>query len=173
MFEKLITQLKRHEGFRAKPYRDTVGKLTIGYGRNVDDVPLSAQELNLLAAQSQAQVLQNGISEAQATCLLILEVQRLHQELGRRLPWFALLDEVRQAVLINMAFNLGVPGLLKFKNTLALIQQGLSTGDFRPGARAMMTGNAWHLQVGDGIGGRFDRAEELAQQMETGQWAQP
>ena len=37
-WERLKNDIKRHEGFRSKPYKDTVGKTTIGYGRNLDDV---------------------------------------------------------------------------------------------------------------------------------------
>lgn len=179
--QKLIEQLKRHEGYRRMPYDDATGKqvlpgqkakgkLTIGYGRNIEDVPLSARELSVITASSQEELLANGISEADAEALLILEVQRLHAELGRQIAWFKELDIVRQAVLINMAFNLGITGLLKFKNTMALIKQGLASGDYGPGADAMMTGNKWYLQVGDGPGGRFDRAEELSEQMRTGEW---
>jgi lysozyme len=156
--EKLIDQLKRHEGFRAKPYKDTVGKLTIGYGRNIDDVPLSEQELSLIGAASQTEVVKNGVSQPAAELLLVLEVQRLDKELARKLPWFTELDEARQAVLINMAFNLGVAGLLGFANTLRYIQNG----DYRQAAKNMLL-SKWASQV-------KGRADELALQMETGKW---
>jgi lysozyme len=111
-----------------------------------------------VGAASQEEVIQKGVTEAQAELLLILEVQRLHGELGRRLPWFAKLDEVRQAVLINMAFNLGTAGLLAFVNTLRYVKNG----DYRQAAKNMLL-SKWSRQVGK-------RADELALQMETGKW---
>jgi lysozyme len=156
--EKLIAQLKRHEGFRSRPYRDTVGKLTIGYGRNLDDVPLNEEELKLVGAASQEEVIKKGLSESQAELLLILEVQRLHGELGRKLPWFARLDEARQAVLLNMAFNLGTAGLLAFVNTLRCVKNG----DYMQAAKNMLV-SKWARQVGK-------RAHELALQMERGKY---
>ena len=163
--QKLIEQLKRHEGFRAMPYRCTAGKLTIGYGRNIQDVPLTAGELQLIGAASQAEVIKNGITKESAEALLILEVQRLHKELAVHLPWFADLDEPRQAVLINMAFNLGLGGLLGFNTTLGLIKMGAYVA-----AAQQMMKTKWSKDVGDGPGGKWDRAEELAKQMEAGQW---
>ncbi|MDR1398269.1 MAG: glycoside hydrolase family protein [Desulfarculales bacterium] len=158
MFEQLIEQLKRHEGFRAKIYLDTVGKRTIGYGRNIDDVPLSASELRLLGGISPKEIIEKGVSKAQAETLLILEIQRLHAELKKNLSWFPELDEARQAVLINMAFNLGIKGLLGFTNTL----RNIELGSYAQAARNMLA-SKWAGQV-------KGRAAELAKQMETGQW---
>ena len=74
-----------------------------GSGRNLDDV---------------------GISEEEAEHLLANDVAKVKSKLAKALPWIATLDEVRQAALYNMAFNLGVQGLLKFKNTLLFVQSG-------------------------------------------------
>jgi lysozyme len=98
----LIDQLMRDEGCRLKPYRDSVGKLTVGYGRNLDDV---------------------GISEAEAEWLLSSDIFRAEHSLEEHLPWTEQLDEVRRAALINMAFNMGIGGLMGFKNTLQAIQE--------------------------------------------------
>ena len=46
--ESMIGMLKRHEGLRLKPYQDTIGKLTIGYGRNLDDRGISKEEAEYL-----------------------------------------------------------------------------------------------------------------------------
>ena len=158
--EKLIAQLKRHEGFRAMPYRCTAGYLTIGYGRNIDNVPLSTDEWRVIKANSLDELVSKGIAEPEAESLLILEVQRLHKVLGQKIKWFAELDEVRQAVLINMAFNLGVTGLLKFKNTLTLIRDKA----YIKAGHAMLK-SLWASQV-------KGRADELALQMQTGKWRQ-
>ena len=137
MLGKLKEQLTRNEGLRLKPYRCTAGKLTIGYGRNLDDV---------------------GISEEEAMILLDNDIQRAKGSLFAALPWVRALDEVRQSVLINMVFNLGIAGLLGFKNTLRAIEGRR----FKAAADGMLA-SKWAEQV-------KGRAEELARQMETGEW---
>lgn len=133
----LIDQLVRDEGERFKPYRDSVGKLTIGVGRNLDDVGISSDESRLF--------LQN-------------DIVRAVNSLNEKLPWVGQLDEIRQAVLINMCFNLGIDGLLKFKQTLTLVQQG----DY-PGAADEMLRSTWATQIGP-------RALRLSRQMREGVW---
>ncbi len=88
------------EGIRLKPYRDTVGKLTIGIGRNLDDV---------------------GISEDEARDLAMNDILHVERDLSRLVPCFTSLDDVRQRVLAELAFNMGVGGLLKFRNMLAAV----------------------------------------------------
>lgn len=106
LLSDLAADLNRDEGLRLKPYRDTVGKLTIGIGRNLDDV---------------------GISEAEAEYLLQQDIDRTMADMDRLMPWWRGLDDTRKRVLINMGFNLGVPGLMKFKNTLAAVKEGRYT----------------------------------------------
>ena len=132
---KLVKQLKRHEGLRLKPYRCTAGKLTIGYGRNLDDF---------------------GITEQEAESMLITNVDLVGNELVARLPVLGELNQAREEVLINMAFNIGVNGLLKFKNMIA----ALEVGDYDEAAIQMMD-SKWARQVGK-------RAIELSEQMRTG-----
>ena len=119
---------------------------------------MTVGELNIIGAASQAEVVKNGIGQREAEALLVLEVERLQLMLAFRLPWFEGLNQARQAVLVNMAFNLGLGGLLNFKNTLALIE----TGHYKEAAKAMLN-SRWAKQVGQ-------RANELAEQMETGEW---
>jgi lysozyme len=135
---RLQAQLMRHEGLRLKPYLDTVGKMTIGYGRNLDDV---------------------GITRDEASYMLNGDIDRTVKALLTHLPWMLDLDTVRQAVLCNMAFNLGVTGLLTFQRTLKAIQQ-----DRFEDAAAHMLESKWAEQVGQ-------RAVELAEQMRSGVWA--
>lgn len=99
---KLEEQLITDEGFSSKPYRCTAGKLTIGFGRNIDDV---------------------GISRYEALFLLQEDIKKVRTELSQKLPFFKDLTDGRQNALINMGFNLGVHGLMQFKNTLLLISQ--------------------------------------------------
>ena len=98
---QLIEQLKRHEGLRLKPYLCTADKLTIGIGRNLEDVGISEQEAEML--------LQNDIQEAV-------------NQLKERFPWTMELDEVRFAALINFTFNVGIGTVSKFKNAMALLK---------------------------------------------------
>ena len=137
---RLIEQLRLHEGERRKPYRDTVGKLTVGIGRNLDDKGLRRDEIEYL--------LTNDIADARA-------------DLDRYLPWWRGLDPVRQRVLIDMAFNMGMGapnrgGLLSFVNTLSNIRQGRYAE-----AADMMLASKWAQQVGR-------RAVRLATMMRTG-----
>ena len=132
---KLREQLKHHEGVRLKPYRDTVGKLTIGIGRNIDDV---------------------GISMDEAEIMLDHDIQRVVQDLDHYLPWWKSLNDVRQRVIADMAFNLGISKLLGFTQTLAAIKQG----DFEAAAEHMGK-SLWATQVGK-------RAVTLQQMMRTG-----
>jgi lysozyme len=125
--------LIRHEGVRLKPYLDTVKKLTIGVGRNLDDI---------------------GISPDEALYLLNQDIVRTATELGQKLPWIKQLSEIRQIALMSMAFNLGVDGLLKFKDMLA----ALKLGDYSSAAREMLD-SRWRWQV-------KKRAAELAAMIE-------
>src|SRR4051812_9259912 len=99
--QKLFNQIRFHEGTRTKPYRDTVGKITIGIGRNLTDVGLSEDEINYL---------------------LTNDLKKVVDQLNSRLPWWSNLDVIRQRVLIDMAFNMGINGLLGFTNTLEAIR---------------------------------------------------
>lgn len=157
--EKLTAQLKRHEGTKRDArglhiaYRCTARALTIGYGHNLDANPVPG-----ISATSR-------LNEDQAERLLIADIQACETLLAAALPWARELDPERYAVLINMTFNLGIRGLLSFRNTLRYIE----FGDYHKAAANMMA-SKWAFQVGDGPGGRFDRAEELSRQMESGQW---
>lgn len=133
--DKLYKQLELHEGKKSKPYKDTVGKLTIGIGRNLDDVGLSEDEIQYLFKN---------------------DIARVMRDLDRNLPWWRTLDPVRRLVLIDMCFNLGIGGLLEFKNTLAFIQKKMWTS-----ASQNMLKSLWAKQVGR-------RAIRLAKMMETG-----
>jgi lysozyme len=153
MNQQLIEQLKKHEGFRSKVYQCTAGRNTIGYGYNLDANPLklSNYELNQFNAK--------GIEEKVAEWLLLRMIDKCTGELVHNISWFESLDDVRQAVLINMAFNLGITGLLQFKTTLAMVK----AGDYVLAAENMLK-SKWATQV-------KGRATELSEQMKTGKFA--
>ena len=117
----LIAQLKRHESLELKPYKCTSGKLTIGVGRNLEDI---------------------GITEQEAELLLLNDIGRVKQELVND-QWYMDLDPVRKAVIENMSFNLGYPTLKKFQNMIASI----SEGDYETASKEMLN-SRWSKQVG-------------------------
>jgi len=137
--ERLKNQLILHEDLRLKPYRCTAGKLTIGVGRNLED---------------------RGISKREALYLLDNDIEEVSAELSRRLPWFPDLNGPRKAVLIDMAINLGVDGLMAFKKMLA----AAGRHDYAEAARQMMD-SKWYRQV-------KGRGARLVTQMRTGEWPQ-
>lgn len=93
--------LIREEGVRLKPYRDTVGKLTIGVGHNLDDL---------------------GITSLQAVNLLDDDISSHEADLDRDLPWWRGVSQGTQSALVQMCFQLGIAGLLGFKNMLAALE---------------------------------------------------
>ncbi|MCA8339822.1 glycoside hydrolase family protein [Burkholderia multivorans] len=123
MFDRkqLIVELSRDEGRRLKPYVDTVGKTTIGVGRNLTDV---------------------GITDAECDLLLSNDIDRTVTWLDRNLSWWRQLDAVRQRVIVNMAFNMG-GSLLTFTNTLSAMKRG----DYASAADGMLN-SLWARQVG-------------------------
>ena len=120
--QRLKDQLIFHEGLRLKPYHCSAKKLTIGVGRNLDDV---------------------GITEEEALVLLVNDTARVIGELDRNIPTFTHLDEIRKRVLVDMGFNLGISRLLLFRRMLAALEQG----DYQKAAVEMMD-SKWANQVG-------------------------
>lgn len=135
----LIHQLKRHEGFRAKPYRCTSGVWTIGYGHTdgiTSDTPPIPMDIAEELLYEDAEI---AIADARAVC-----------------PCFDRLAPARKVVVANMAFNLGRRKLSQFKRTLAAI----CSEDYQSAALYMMD-SLWARQV-------KGRASRLAQMMSTG-----
>jgi lysozyme len=100
-YTRLIAQLRKHEGVEHKPYTDTVGKLTIGVGRNLDDRGLSEDEIDYL--------LQN-------------DIRIVEEELTQWWPHWRSLNQTRQLVVADMMFNMGRPRLSQFKMFLVALQ---------------------------------------------------
>jgi lysozyme len=133
----LMDRLKMEEGFRQYPYLDSLGILTIGYGHNL---------------------VSNGVSREEAEIMLFSDVLKASRQVDAALPWSRDMDEVRYAILIDMAFNMGIKSLLKFKKTLSLVKAKL----FQEAAIEMLQ-SVWAKQVGD-------RADRLAKAMDDGKW---
>ncbi len=118
----VIAFLMRHEGLELRPYGDTVGKLTIGYGRNLDDKGITREEAQMLLEHDVTE----GIAEAM-----------------RAFVWLPKLDEVRAAVIVEMVTSLGLPRFLTFKKCIAAVQ----AWDYATAADEMID-SQWRAQVG-------------------------
>ena len=136
----LLLDLIADEGLREDAYADAGGVWTIGVGHTGPDV-------------------RRGLAWSRQACLEALQrdVARVEQGLDQRLRWWRHLSAERQDVLANMAFNLGVEGLLGFRHTLDAVQ----AGDYVQAAAHMLASEPWRSQVGR-------RAERLAAQMRSG-----
>ena len=99
-------QLKRHEGLVRHAYQDHIGYWTIGYGRLIDERR------------------GGGISEAEAETLLTNDIIRVVGELEEQMPRLHRYPERVQTALVNMAFQLGITGLMQFKNMIAALEEG-------------------------------------------------
>lgn len=130
----LKDQLILHESERLKPYTDTVGKLTIGVGRNLTD---------------------KGISHTTSMQMLDEDIAECEKDL-KTFPWFPTLDPIRQRVLLDMRFNLGVRGFRTFRTVLLAV----AAGDYGAASQSML-GSLWARQT-------KTRATRLAEMMRTG-----
>lgn len=151
----LIQKLINHEGLVLQVYQDTLGIDTIGIGRNLEDRGITNEELEDMGITLD-HVYQYGITEADAILLAENDVQIVEDELLRAHPCVDRLDAVRQLVLIDMAFNMGVPRLCKFKKMWAAIHDE----DFTTASKEMLD-SRWANQV-------KSRSTKLAHAMYSG-----
>ena len=120
---QLTKSLIRHEALKTKPYKCTAGRLTIGVGRNLDDV---------------------GISPDEALYLLKNDIDRCVVDVGRNIPEWKKHNDCRQNVLVEMCFNMGINRMLRFKKMLAALQKN----DYATAADEMLN-SKWATQVGN------------------------
>lgn len=138
----LLADLRKDEGLRTTAYPDPLSGCapwTIGYGHTGPEV-------------------RPGLTWTDDQCEAALagDVARACRALDQQIPWWRKLDDIRQDVLANMAFNLGVGKLMGFVHTLKFIHDG----DWERASEAMLA-SVWATQVGA-------RAQRLAEQMRTG-----
>jgi lysozyme len=134
--KKLKDLLIQHEQYRQFPYTDSTGHLTIGIGRNIST---------------------RGISSSEALQLLDDDIFYFSSKLSHLIPFFDTLDNVRQIVLIDMCFNLGINGILEFKDMLAALERK----DFIGASSEISNSKAAAQDV--------NRYEQLAYIMKTGE----
>jgi lysozyme len=135
---ELIKELRRDEGVIDHAYQDSLGYWTIGVGRLIDKKK------------------GGRLTDEEIDYLLLNDIKECTADLDKNLPWWRSLTDARRRVLVNMRFNLGMAGLLGFKNTLRFIE----TGDYKKAASNMLL-SKWAKQVGQ-------RANRLAVMMEKG-----
>ena len=138
--EKLLKMIKLHEGVKSHAYQCTAGKWTIGVGRNIDE------EGGL------------GLSEEEINVLLINDVERVKNELTTAYFWFPALDEVRQAAMIDMCFNLGLSRLRGFVKAI----EAMSRQQYDNAADEFLD-SRWASQVGQ-------RAIRVTDMIRTGEY---
>ena len=136
MQNKWLERTKRYEGLSLKPYKCPAGYITIGYGRNLEA---------------------NGITQEMAEEMLKTDLAYARMEVGAKLPWSAKLNDARQYVLVDMAFNMGISRLLTFKKMLAALKEG-----YWERAAFELLDSKYARQVGR-------RAKELAEIIRTGE----
>lgn len=118
----LKERIMKHEGLGLKPYICPAGKLSIGYGRNIEE---------------------NGITEAEASFLLDNDIKNFREECKRSFTWFENMNSARQDVLVEMNFNLGLKKLKKFKKFISACERK----DYEAAAAEMLD-SLWARQVG-------------------------
>lgn len=141
MKTELERQLRGDEGVKPCVYKDHLGFYTIGIGRLVDDRKPGA-----------------GLRPVEMSFMLQNDIENRINALTRALKWFQDLDDARRGVLLNMSFQLGVDGLLKFERTLEFVR----TGKYDLAAAAMLE-SLWAKQTPA-------RAKRMADQMRSGLW---
>ena len=138
---KLEEMLIRHEAKRRFAYKCTSNAITIGVGRNIDPNKGGI-----------------GLSDDEVMYLLRNDIKRVYEELDSNLPWFSELDDVRQDILQDMCFNMGITRFMKFCKMIAAVE----LGDYDRAADEMMD-SRWAEQV-------KGRAVRLADMMRKGEY---
>ncbi|WP_299494664.1 glycoside hydrolase family protein [uncultured Shewanella sp.] len=185
-YQSLLKDLLiKHEGLVCEIYQCSVGKNTIGVGRNLDAQGLSIKEVEALITNNDHRVdilhkdhmkmdemwtlaeiasdsehvkalCQGGITFEEALYLLDNDIELVESQLLKNINFINKLDDIRKVVLCDMAFNLGMAGLLKFKRMLRAVE----LGNYQMAADEMLA-SKWARQVGQ-------RAIDLADMMRSG-----
>lgn len=114
---KMENLIKLQEGLQLKLYTDTRGFASIGYGRNLST---------------------NGIRQSEANLMFANDLADIENELRLNIPWYTQLNDARQAIIISMAYNLGISGLMGFKDFL----RAAEAGDTKNASQAILDSNA-------------------------------
>ena len=149
---ELIQRFVLHEGCELKPYHCLAGYLSIGIGRNLETNPLTSEEQKVVGNW------QCGITKDAAFFLLKNDIARAKKECESKIPFWQQLDQERQYALLDMTFNLGIKGVLKFKKMLA----AMGCGDWEKAAEECLN-SKYAAQTGQ-------RAKRIAETIRTGRF---
>ncbi len=133
---KLVEKIEDEEGYREKIYLCPAGKWTIGAGINLE-----------------AEAIPKDLADEWLKRIVLKRLSVLHGY-----DWFNSLDENRQIAVADMAYQMGVSGLLRFQKMI----QAILEADYDTAAREMLD-SKWARQV-------KDRAQRLAKMVRTGEW---
>ena len=136
----IIEILRKHEGVESHAYVDSVGKITLGVGRNIDP----NQGL--------------GLSDDEIDYLLANDVVRVEAELSQVFRWYDDLNDARKDAMMDMCFNMGLPRLMLFKRALAAMSARLYEI-----AAVEFLDSRWAKQVGH-------RAITISEMIRTGEY---
>lgn len=145
-------RLIKHEGLKLMPYRCTMGKLTIGVGRNLEDNPPTPEEKRALGDYM------HGITENAAKMLLRNDITRCYESLKWTVRDFENLSPDRQYALLDMCFQLGIKGLRRFRKML----QAIDRKDFAAAAAECLKSDYANQTP--------KRAKKIARTLQTGIW---
>lgn len=148
----MVQRLVMHEGCELMPYKCPAGYLTIGVGRNLETNPLTEEEKKVCGDYMR------GITKNAAFYLLRNDIERVKRECSKNIPFFNALDAERRYCLIDMCFNLGIKGLLKFKNMLS----AMGVGNWNVASSECLNSN-YAKQTGQ-------RARRIANTIKTGEF---
>ena len=155
--DELVKMIAIHEGIVLNVYQDHLGIDTVGIGRNLEDRGITDGELSYIN-KTMDDIYDNGLTEEEAYYLCMNDIAIVEKELLANKPIVNQLNDVRQMVLIDMAFNMGVPRLMKFVNMWLAIEKVNY-----PLACEGDDDSRWASQVGN-------RAMKLSLAMKNGEW---
>ena len=155
--DELVKMIAIHEGIVLNVYQDHLGIDTVGIGRNLEDRGITDGELSYIN-KTMDDIYDSGLTEEEAYYLCMNDIAIVEKELLNSKPIVNQLNDVRQMVLVDMAFNMGVPRLKLFKNMWLAIEKVNY-----PLACEEMIDSRWASQVGN-------RAMKLSLAMKNGEW---
>ena len=159
--KKMEQQLILHEGLELTPYKDTEDNWTVGVGYNLTSRGIEQLQEGI-GRQFPNQISRIILTRDEALRMLRIDITRIEKVVKLKLPRYDELSDVRQRVIIDMGFNMGNRAL-QFRKAIKHMNHEV-LGKWRPnwsGVGREMFNSKWAYQVGDGPGGKMDRAERL------------
>ena len=135
-FEILKKELMKEEGLKYKPYKCTAGHWTIGIGHNIDAVAIN----QIIGRRYDLSIV---LTKQEVDDIFLYDINNVLDDIENNLPWFNELPDYQQYVIISLVFNMGIYGLLKFRNTL----RAWSNGNI-DGVIYGLEHSKWYNQVG-------------------------